>query len=83
LSRFNAYDDARCEIAENLEDTFTTESGRYVISAADIDAGSFELEATPQDAQADDDAGCGTLSLNQSGQREVSGSKPVAQCWDR
>ena len=44
-------------------------------------ATSFELQAVPQGAMADDD--CGTLTLTHTGVQGVTGSKPVAGCWNR
>ncbi len=83
LSRFNAYDHPSCPIATQLGATYTTESARYVISAATLNAGQFTLVATPQGAQASDDSGCGNLTLDQSSVRGRSGTRPIATCWDR
>lgn len=43
-------------------------------------ATTFRLDATPQGAQSGD-TGCGTLSLTNTGQKIVSGTKPVDECW--
>ncbi|MES0873359.1 type IV pilin protein [Sinimarinibacterium thermocellulolyticum] len=41
----------------------------------------YTLQAVPIGAQAQQDAKCGSLSLDQSGARSVSGSAGVAHCW--
>jgi type IV pilus assembly protein PilE len=83
LSRYNAYDHADCAIATQLAATYPTESGRYIVSATTLNAGQFTLAATPQDAQATDDAGCGTMTFTQASTRGRSGAKPITECWDR
>jgi type IV pilus assembly protein PilE len=42
------------------------------------DAGSFKIQAVPQGAQANSDTRCGTLWLNQTGQK---GATDVDACW--
>jgi type IV pilus assembly protein PilE len=50
------------------------------LPAADLRANTFTLNATPVGAQAND--GCGTFTLNQAGERGVTGgTKPAAECW--
>lgn len=49
----------------------------YALPAASLKASSFSLTATPQGAQATRDAACGTLSLDQAGQRLPT----TAGCW--
>jgi type IV pilus assembly protein PilE len=56
---------------------------RYTIA---LDGGAltqrgFSLTATPQGAQAAGDAACGTLAIDQSGAKSVSGAGGVAHCW--
>ncbi len=41
----------------------------------------YTLHATPQGGQQERDTKCGTLSLDQTGQRGISGSGTVEQCW--
>lgn len=41
----------------------------------------FTLQAVPKSPQSIRDAGCGTLTLDQTGTRGVSGSAAVSQCW--
>jgi len=57
--------------------------GAYQFSFADAPtANTYLLQAVPQGAQALHDAHCGTLSINQWGERMVSAAdaEPV-QCW--
>lgn len=59
----------------------TSLEGRYVISIESSSATAYSLQAIPQGAQATRDAECGTLSLDQTGQRDVSGDGGVSACW--
>lgn len=47
------------------------------------DATTFVIQATPVagSRQATADAKCGTLGVNQAGQKTVSGTATVAECW--
>ncbi|HEX8777704.1 MAG TPA: type IV pilin protein [Rhodanobacter sp.] len=49
----------------------------YALPAASLTASTYSLTATPQGAQATRDAGCGTLSLDQTGARGPA----TAGCW--
>jgi len=49
--------------------------------AADPTATTYTLLAVPTDLQAGADIDCGTLSLSQSGERDVSGTAAIARCW--
>ncbi|MCB1624285.1 MAG: type IV pilin protein [Pseudomonadales bacterium] len=56
------------------------------IAASALGAGNYDLAATPQGAQAGDDTECGTFTIDNLGNRSVSGSASataVASCWDR
>ncbi|HET6805381.1 MAG TPA: type IV pilin protein [Frateuria sp.] len=50
-------------------------------STTALAAGSYTIEAAPLGAQKARDTQCGTLSIDQTGKREVSGSGTVQQCW--
>ncbi len=54
---------------------------KYRFAANEPTQSSFILQAIPQGAQATQDAKCGTLSLDQTGLRTVSGTGGVAECW--
>lgn len=41
----------------------------------------YTLQAAPRTQQASRDAQCGTLTINQTGTRGVSGSAGVSKCW--
>ncbi len=56
---------------------------RYTIA---LDGGAlaqraFLLTATPQGVQATSDTACGTLSIDQTGTKAISGAGTVAKCW--
>lgn len=53
----------------------------YEIMLVDPEALSYTLNAEPTESQADDSR-CGTLGLNETGQRTASGSAGAA-CWKR
>jgi len=63
----------------------TTEDGmaqRYAFDfTADPDAAGFTLRATPQGDQAARDTGCGTLTIDQTGNRTASGALGTDLCW--
>lgn len=42
----------------------------------------YVVSAIPQGKQAQDDTDCGTLSLDQSGNRSITGSGTVTACWE-
>ncbi|BFI95604.1 MAG: hypothetical protein RSP_11140 [Rhodanobacter sp.] len=44
-------------------------------------ATSYTLQATPIGAQLTRDTSCGSLTLNQTGTRNITGPGTVAQCW--
>jgi type IV pilus assembly protein PilE len=58
------------------------DTDHYDISTAvDATDTTYQLEAVAQGAQAGDDARCGTLRVNQAGQRTVEGGGTVLECW--
>lgn len=65
--------------------TCTTEDGMaqyYAFSfTADPTAAAFTLQAVPQGTQAARDGQCGTLTIDQSGNRTASGTGPVELCF--
>lgn len=46
-----------------------------------VTAGAFVIEATPQGVQATRDTKCGTLGINEKGEKTKSGTSTVAACW--
>jgi type IV pilus assembly protein PilE len=77
FTRYHQYDDPACGVATN----FTTAKGNYAIApvGAIADA-TYTLAATPQLGQRDD-LQCGTLGLNERGQRTETGTGMLADCW--
>lgn len=53
----------------------------YRVSLAEITTRAFRLQAEPLGAQAEADARCGTLAVNQLGIRTVSGTAEPDECW--
>ncbi len=51
------------------------------LPAASLGQRTFLVTAVPSGAQATADAECGTLSMNQTGAKLISGSGTVAKCW--
>lgn len=82
FTRFNAYNDAGCDIATTVAGAgVPTEQGFYLITAAAATtASTFSLVATRQGAQTDDTL-CGNLTLNNQGTRGRSGTAPLDTCW--
>ncbi len=57
-----------------------SDNGYYLLSLANLAAGTFTLSATPQGAQASD--GCSTFTLDERGVRGVTGGTlTTADCW--
>lgn len=57
-----------------------SENGHYRLSLTNLTASTYTLSAAPQGTQANDTA-CGTFTLDQKGDRNVSGPKPWQECW--
>jgi len=56
-------------------------AANYSYDLPAVSATAYTVEATPINAQLARDTLCGTLSLDQKGQRYVNGSGTVDQCW--
>ena len=54
---------------------------KYQFATNEPTQSSFLIQAVPQGAQATRDASCGTLSLDQTGLRKVSGTGTLSDCW--
>jgi type IV pilus assembly protein PilE len=78
-TRFNAYDDDACDIANSLVGGVTSPQEWYVVTDSAPLANSFALVATPQGAQVDDTR-CANLTLASTGARGASGTVP-GNCW--
>lgn len=79
FTRYSSYTADECPIGDG--DTRTSEKGKYVVAvdAADTE---FELTATPQAGQTNDDE-CGSLILDSVGVRDIGGGATgaVEDCW--
>lgn len=61
--------------------TFQSKDGWYQLQIeVDTSGQKYTLKAVPQGAQASDER-CGTLILDNTGKKTVSGSAPVKECW--
>jgi type IV pilus assembly protein PilE len=77
FTRYHSYNDAQCTVTT----AFTTPKGHYAIAPVGAIAGAtYTLSATPQGGQTEDTQ-CGTLSLNERGQRGETGTGAPADCW--
>jgi type IV pilus assembly protein PilE len=77
----NTLPDTDCESDQN-----TGKDYDYTIVAASLTQSTYTLSAAPKpgSAQADRDAACGTLTINQAGTRGAAGStdaEAVEKCW--
>lgn len=82
-SRFNRYNDtANCPPADALSNAgITSENGHYVVTSVALNAGNFTLRATPQGTQATRDTRCANLDITHTGQRSISGTGTIEDCW--
>jgi len=55
----------------------------YTITADTLAQNTYRLVATPIGAQATRDKTCGTLTVDQAGDRTESGTGDVTECWSR
>lgn len=53
----------------------------YTFSLAEVDDTTYVIEAAPQGTQATRDTKCGTLAVDQSGAKTITGEGEVSQCW--
>ncbi len=81
FTRFGTYSDPQCQAATNVAAGSLSPEGRYrVTPVAPITAMGYVLQAAPQGGQAGDTQ-CGVFTLDQTGQRGVTGPGGVATCW--
>jgi type IV pilus assembly protein PilE len=57
-------------------------NNHYTITV-DSDERTYTVTATPQNAQITRDSQCGTLTLDQAGTRDRTGSGEMDYCWAR
>jgi len=76
-----AYDSATC--VATVVRPVTSPDGQYIVSnAAAPTATTFSLVATPQGRQATDTK-CGNFGIDQTGQRTISGTSTLTECWGK
>jgi type IV pilus assembly protein PilE len=75
-TRIHDYAECMDEVDLSANDT---ERFSFSVSEA-ATATEYELQAVPIGGQAEDDE-CGTLRIDQAGQRTRSGSAPMRECW--
>ena len=79
-TRFHAYNDAECAVADDINDGgMLSLEGWYLITNDNESATTFRLVATPRGAQASDTQ-CGSLRLTQTGLKDATGTAPD-RCW--
>lgn len=54
---------------------------QYAFSLESATATTYQIQAVPQGVQATRDADCGTLTLDETGRKRVSGDTPANRCW--
>jgi type IV pilus assembly protein PilE len=54
---------------------------RYTLALSDLDQKTYTVTATPVGVQANRDVRCGTLSVDQDGKRNATGTGGVQSCW--
>ncbi len=59
----------------------TTPGGYYNLNITNLSTTTYLLQANPIGTQLRDDALCGTLTVDQLGQKGITGKAPVAECW--
>ena len=58
-------------------------SANYTITIAGVTTAppEYSIVATPTGSQLTKDARCGTLTINQAGEKKINGTGTVADCW--
>ncbi len=59
----------------------TSDNGWYKLSITTKTATTFTIAAAPQNTQATEDALCATFTMNHLGNKSVSGTGTIQQCW--
>jgi type IV pilus assembly protein PilE len=64
----------------SLEMNNYTDNKHYQLEIGKAEENSYQLKATPQNAQRKDKT-CGRLTLNEIGQKGISGTGRIEECW--
>lgn len=76
-SKFGRYNSG-CSVANNTAQT--SEDGYYIVTPTGITATTYSLTAVAQSAQKEDKI-CADLTLDQTGEKKISGNGSVTECW--
>lgn len=76
-----AYDKDKLGADVVLPSCSTDVNTYYTVQKRSAAARVFVLEAIPRGSQATADTKCGTLTVNQAGQKTISGSGQTSACW--
>lgn len=63
------------------KNTSPVEGGRYTMASNSVSGVTYTFTATATGGQISD--GCGNFTINQAGQRTITGSLTVQECWNR
>jgi len=55
----------------------------YQLQITQATADQYSVSAIPQKQQAQDDSDCGTLILDQEGNKKITGKGKIATCWEQ
>ncbi len=75
----NTYATSMAQLRGEGDPTFTTTSGRYVISISNATASTYTLTATYQGTDSEKDK-CQTFTITETAERD---SAPRGDCWDK
>jgi len=78
MANANSYSGASLE---KLGATNYTTNGYYYLSLESVTPNSYVLEATPQGVQGKRDLVCGSLSIDQTGTKDINGRGQAKDCW--
>jgi len=78
FTRYGAYDDAACPMQQG--DTEMSENDKYQLTVTATTSTTFDLTAAPQGPQTKDGE-CANFTLDHRGDKGVSGSGTVEDCW--
>ncbi|HSW93275.1 MAG TPA: type IV pilin protein [Gammaproteobacteria bacterium] len=67
---------------DNLNIPETLEDKSYQLVIASVTANDFVIKAVPLHSQAEKDVACGTLLLDSTGKKDITGSARVSDCWE-
>lgn len=54
---------------------------QYQLQIVSVNSSEFSIKAIPLKKQADEDALCGSILLNSSGNKAITGSGNISECW--